>query len=280
MAGAAVVPVVIGLGMLGLWLVVRSHRRAGVDVVADLRSLDTAREGERMRGRGRPKRPALGAFAAPLGCGGGAGFIRAAFFSGSPLQVVGAVLIGSACGYLAWTSRQRRAKERHLERIDFYLPLVMENIVMAVEAGHDVIGALRRVVEVSGAHSGADELDPVTTLIGEVVAQTEAGAGFERSLTDAADRAGNHAIRHAFIHLGIAHREGGELVAPLRELSHSTQLYFQESVEERIAKLPIKATAPLLCTFTGLIICFITTPLIQVMSLTEQAAPREERLGR
>jgi type II secretory pathway component PulF len=77
------------------------------------------------------------------------------------------------------------------------------------------------------------------------------------------------AVKHAFIHLGLAHRQGGELVRPLKELSDSTQVAYQEGVEEQIAKLPVKAVLPLVFTFTGLIICFLTVPVLQVMKLTQ-----------
>jgi hypothetical protein len=82
------------------------------------------------------------------------------------------------------------------------------------------------------------------------------------------------ALRHAFIHLAVAYSEGGELVMPLRELSDSTQLYYQESIEEEIAKMPVKVTLPLLCTFAGLIIFFLTTPLVQVLEMTSRALPK------
>jgi hypothetical protein len=74
------------------------------------------------------------------------------------------------------------------------------------------------------------------------------------------------------VHLSLAHKEGGELIRPLRELSDATQLSYQERVEEEIAKLPVKAVLPLVITFTGLIICFLTVPLVQVSSLTQKVS--------
>jgi hypothetical protein len=195
----------------------------------------------------------------------------------------GAVLIsaaiGGALGVLIAGSLTRRRTARIHEEIEFHLPIVMESIVMAVEAGLDVVSALGRVLEVPrGVGDGADTpRDPVSRLLEKVLERTNGGWSFEDALKDVAHQVGNHSLRHAFIHLGLAYREGGELVAPLRELSHSTQLHFQESVEERIAKLPVKATAPLLCTFTGLIVCFITVPLMQVMHLADKATPGEFR---
>jgi hypothetical protein len=43
-------------------------------------------------------------------------------------------------------------------------------------------------------------------------------------------------------------------------------------VEEEIAKLPVKAVLPLVLTFAGLIVCFLTVPLIQVGSLTSKVS--------
>jgi hypothetical protein len=79
-------------------------------------------------------------------------------------------------------------------------------------------------------------------------------------------------VKHACIHLGLAYRQGGEIVRPLKELSDATQVAYQETVEEQIAKLPVKAVLPLVLTFTGLIVCFLTVPLMQVGSLTKEVA--------
>ena len=102
---------------------------------------------------------------------------------------------------------------------------------------------------------------------------TEAGLPFSDALEYVAEKIESSPLRHAFIHLGVAHKEGGEIVAPLRELSDSTQLYFQESIEEEIAKMPVKATAPLLCTFAGLLIFFLASPLVQIISFIAKAKP-------
>jgi hypothetical protein len=70
----------------------------------------------------------------------------------------------------------------------------------------------------------------------------------------------------------MAHRQGGEIVRPLKELSDATQTAYQEAVEEMIAKLPVKAVLPLVVTFTGLIICFLTVPLMQVAAIATKVA--------
>ena len=72
------------------------------------------------------------------------------------------------------------------------------------------------------------------------------------------------------MHLGLAYKQGGEVVRPLKELSDATQTHYQESVEEEIARLPVRAVLPLLLTFTGLIICFLTVPVVQVGASLER----------
>ena len=162
-----------------------------------------------------------------------------------------------------------KLKPAQIKEIEFHLPMVMERIVMAVQSGLDVIPALSRQVELSTVFGS----DPVTQLIERVLTLTESGMGFESALQVVAEKIECAAVRHAFVHLGVAVREGGELVMPLKELSDATQAYYQESVEEDIAKLPVKATLPLLLTFAGLILCFLTAPLMQVVNIVGRAHP-------
>ena len=181
--------------------------------------------------------------------------------------------IGLCIGYIYGKSLERKAQENFTSDITFYLPIVMERIVMAVQAGLDIIPALKVVSDLdkktrNQARKNPEAEDPVTRLMSLVVKLSDSGIGFEQALNDVVSAVDSSPLKHAFIHLGLAQREGGELIMPLKELSDSTQLYFQESVEEEVAKLPVKATMPLLCTFAGLIVCFITSPLIQILEIT------------
>ena len=181
--------------------------------------------------------------------------------------------VGAAAGYLVWQRRLRRDTANYLKELEFNLPIVMERIVMAVQAGLDIIPALTKIVAIE-REQASSEIDPVTKLLARVVQFAESGRTIEEALRDVASQVECPGIRHAFVHLSVAAREGGELVMPLKELSDATQLYYQETIEEAIAKLPIKATLPLLCTFAGLILFFLASPLIQVMSITAKAMPK------
>ena len=228
-------------------------------------------------GRGERKRYSLWRRIIPPGAAAVAFGIALLVERNAAGSAVPAALIALACGYLFERAHFRSRQSEYVRNLEFFLPVVMERLVMAVKSGLDVISGLKAIVELEKpADNRRDsEVDPVTRLLDLVCQLTEAGLGFEEALCCVAELVKCTALRHAFLHLAMAWREGGELVMPLSELSDSTQLYFQESVEEEIARLPVKATMPLLLTFTGLLICFITSPLIQVMSVMEKALPKQ-----
>ena len=105
----------------------------------------------------------------------------------------------------------------------------------------------------------------------EVIKLHFAGSKLSEAFNKSAEGVNAIGAKHAFMHLNIAHTEGGEIVAPLRELSDALQLQYQEGVNENIAKLPVKATMPLLVMFAGVIICFVTIPLVQIADLAVKA---------
>lgn len=170
--------------------------------------------------------------------------------------------IGALAGELYTSRRRENEKKLKLRRMEFYLPTVMERIVMAVGSGLDIIPALREAALRAN--------DPVSELMRWVVQLAESGVPVEAAFEMAAQQPLTPSVKHACLHLGLAYRQGGEIVRPLRELSDATQVAYQETVEEQIARLPVKAVLPLVLTFTGLIICFITIPLMQVGSLTKE----------
>lgn len=158
------------------------------------------------------------------------------------------------------------------DELIFHLPIVMEKLVMAVQAGYDIlpaIGLLRDLEQIDAQpRQDPSSIDPVSRLLEKIYDLSEAGMTFQQSLDVIVQRVKNPSIRHVFAHLALAFNEGGELTTPLLELSDATQLAFQEAVEERIAVLPVKAVMPLLLTFAGLLLGFITSPLIQLLHLT------------
>lgn len=160
--------------------------------------------------------------------------------------------------------------------IEYYMPLVMERIVMASEAGLDIIPAIKTVVEIEKKQRKVNlylSKEYVSEALDEVIKYSENGYSFDDALKTVANAIAVPALTHGFIHLGIAQKEGGELTGPLTELSDATQAYYQESIEEDLAKLPVKATLPLVISFAGLMVLFLVSPIIQIISFASKAAP-------
>lgn len=285
------------LGLLGLWLLLSSTKRIATDVILDLecqreivfdnseksaKSINTAKiilgfdsllKGDRQK---QVLIKLLPIFFAMLLLAGSA-ILGLKTLSSSIVTL----LVGVSFAYLFVQHYQRNKLRQIIKQAEFFLPIVMERIVMAAQSGLDVLASIQAVVEFDRlteskqvATLASKNSDPVTMLLSQVYKLTENGRSLHESLNAAAAAVPCAAIKHAFIHLALAHKDGGELVMPLRELSESTQLYYQESVEEEIAKLPVKATVPLLCTFTGLIIFFLTAPIMQIMQITTTALPK------
>ena len=172
--------------------------------------------------------------------------------------------IGALAGELLQSRLAARKLVKERGEMEFHLPLAMERVVMAVSAGLDIVPAM---VEAS-----RDSHDPVSKNFQKIIELSSRGISVADALESVGKEINLSSVKHALVHLSLAHKEGGELIKPLRELSDATQLSYQERVEEEIAKLPVKAVLPLVITFTGLIICFLTVPLVQVSSLTQKVS--------
>jgi len=213
-------------------------------------------ESSQQHGFGRQAAWALGA-AAFFG-------VRQALGRWSGIGEVALCALGGLLGEMCIRIRREEMRKKYLRRTDYHLPNVMERVVMGVSAGLDVIPAMQEASRESN--------DPVSEKMREVVSLAEGGMPVSDALDAVSHGSESLALKHALVHLGIAYRQGGEIVKPLKELSDATQLHFQESVEEQIARLPVKAVMPLVLTFAGIIVCFLTVPLIQVGSITRRVA--------
>ena len=172
--------------------------------------------------------------------------------------------LGVVLGELYHRGRRERKQKLLTKRLEFFLPTAMERMVMAVGSGLDIIPAL--------AEAARGSTDPVSDVFRKIVALSEGGLRVEQAITLVAEEAPSSAVKHALVHLGLAYKQGGEVVRPLKELSDATQTHYQDTVEEEIAKLPVKAVVPLVLTFAGLIICFLTVPIMQVKTSLEKFA--------
>lgn len=160
------------------------------------------------------------------------------------------------------------ARDSRLDaRISYALPLVVEELVMAVRSGHDVYAAIKLIAPNDQA---LDDSNPVYNVFAKVIQQVDEGFSLESVLRKYARTSSNTALRHTLMHLAVAHRDGGGLLFALSELADATQTFYEDKIEEGIAGLPVKATLPLVLIFAGVLMLFMTPPILQVVETTLQ----------
>lgn len=256
--------------LVGIYLAWAEIRRTQRDAALVLLNEDEVEKGE-MRSKRSPVIISFLFFSIICGV-----LLKCFINAGSPVIIIVPVIV-LCFGILIDGRVTEFQKQKSVQEVEYFIPIIMERLVMAVEAGLDIIPAIKVLVDLEEkalGYLGKDSLDPVSALFKKVITLTERGIAFDEALKITSEEAIAYSIKHAFIHLAIAFKEGGELVSPLRELSDATQLHFQESVEEEIAKLPVKATLPLVVTFAGLMTFFLASPLVQIISFAEKAVPR------
>jgi|GEM_PF-5198648 len=184
----------------------------------------------------------------------------------SPDLAVGAIVIGLSLGYIVGRVLLNRALPDEQKAILFHLPMNLEKLLIAIQSGLDVVPALR----ISCADTGP--INPASRAFRTVVQLIEQGATVEGALEQVAASVQSVPLKHVLLHLKVAHNRGGDLTFPLRELADATQVTYEQAVDEEIAVLPIKATAPLLCTFLGLLIVFLTGPIMGVIQASSSGS--------
>ena len=184
----------------------------------------------------------------------------------SPDIAVGAIVIGLSLGYIVGRVLLNRAVPDEQKAILFHLPMNLEKLLIAIQSGLDVVPALK----ISCAETGP--INPASRAFRRVVQLIEQGATVEGALEQVAADVQSVPLKHVLLHLKVAHNRGGDLTFPLRELADATQVTYEQAVDEEIAVLPIKATAPLLCTFLGLLIVFLTGPIMGVIQASSSGS--------
>jgi|GEM_PF-4601396 len=182
-------------------------------------------------------------------------------------------LVGLYLGFGGWLLYLRRAKAEYHRQVMFQLPLVLEALILLVEAGLGILPALQRLVEVeegkyqvpTGGRSG----QPVLFIFRLVYQLCAHGMPFSQALETVAQRIELKTLRHVLLHLDISGTEGGELIPSLRSLSDHTHTEWRLSVETRVKRLENLVVFPVFAAVLGLILLTSAVPLVPVLKFRE-----------
>ena len=191
----------------------------------------------------------------PLGGGlfGLAVVYSLAGFSG-PLSILFPVICAAAgvrAHVILLESRQKRLEQEIL----FYLPIVIEQMVIGVSSSLDIGPCIQKIVDMAYER---DKSNPVVDLLDRVLTRVRAGHSLDESLTEIAERMKIADLKHVFGAIGQVSRHGGEITKQLQELADAVTSQREVQVEGVIKKLELKATLPVAIAFLAFLATLFT----------------------
>jgi Flp pilus assembly protein TadB len=168
------------------------------------------------------------------------------------------MLIGAGIGFLIGVQIPRSFIQRSIEQrgedIMFYLPLVIEQLVIGVSSSLDIGPCIKWIV------SMADERDshnPVTELLRYAQQYTKSGVSLEDALLEVGRLAGHTELNHVFMSLSQVTKHGGEITRQLQELANAVAAQREARIEGKIRKLELAATGPVALVFVSFMAIFM-----------------------
>ncbi len=217
----------------------------------------------------RSARKRLSVVLAVLVCSGIAGGGAAAFaLKSAPMPaaflLAFGLLIGSAAALLELKRRERRVEQSIL----FGLPVILEQMVLLIEAGLGLLPALHRLMKDSRARGGP--VEPIFASLELIYGLCGSGIPFATAVAEVADAVTNRPLRHVLLHLDIGASEGGELIPALRGLADHCHREWSHSVQARIKRLENTVIFPVFVSVVGLMVLVAAVPLVPVLELRQR----------
>lgn len=177
-------------------------------------------------------------------------------------------LIGALLGFLIGIQLPRtflrRSIERRGEEIMFYLPLVIEQLVLGVSSSLDVGPCIKWIVAMADER---DSHNAVTELLRYAQQYMKSGVSMEEALIEVARLSGHTELKHVFMSLAQVAKHGGEITKQLQELANAVASQREARTETKIHKLEIEATGPVglvFMAFMGIFLVSLGTQMAQM----------------
>ncbi len=164
-------------------------------------------------------------------------------------------LLGSALGTRYGQLRLESEKKSNDVETLFYLPMVIEQLVIGVSSALDIGPCIKRVLEMA---ADRDRQNPVISLLDQVMIRVRAGQSFDEALDEVGELRDLQELSLAFNAIGQSSRHGGEVARQLKELSDGIIVQREAQVEGLIKKLEVKATLPVALAFVAFLALFFT----------------------
>lgn len=171
--------------------------------------------------------------------------------------------VGLGIGAQIPRSYIQRATHRRDEEIMFYLPLVIEQLVIGVSSSLDVGPCIRWIVQMADER---DSHNAVTELLRYAQQYMKAGSSMEEALILVARLSGHTELKHVFMSLSQVSKHGGEITKQLQELANAVSSQREARIEGKIKKLELEATGPVGLVFVAFMATFLSSLALQITS--------------
>ena len=192
--------------------------------------------------------------------GGILGAILGLYFISPLFALVGSIFFVFVGLQAPFSIIDRKIKYRH-EDMMYYLPLVIEQVVIGVSSSLDVGPCLQRIVAM------ADERDThnvVTELLKIVQFYVKSGVSQEDALVEVGKRTGHTELKHTFMSLSQVSKHGGEVTRQLQELADAVAAQKETKIDAKIKKLELEATGPVGLVFLAFLAILLVGFGIQI----------------
>jgi Flp pilus assembly protein TadB len=176
------------------------------------------------------------------------------------------LVLGVALGAQMPQSYIDRKIEKREEDVMYYLPLVIEQIVIGVSGGLDTSPCIKQVLDMAEERK---TFNPVTELLRHAFQVAKSGVAFEDAMNETAALQGHTELRLAFKSLAQVAKHGGEITKQLQELADTVSSQRETQIEGVIKRLELKATGPVGLVFFGFMIIFLSGLGAQLMKAFE-----------
>lgn len=178
-----------------------------------------------------------------------------------PQVAVMLLAIPLALGYVLPGMLVGRMAGKRTLRVDGSLPDTLDLLVLCMEAGLGLNGAIARV-----AHERAGMKDPLGDELSQLAYELGAGVPRRDALRNMADRTGSADLRSLVAQLIHTDRLGGNVGPALRAQSQTLRATHKLRAEEMANRLPIKMLLPTVLFMPALFIAIIAPVVLKVMA--------------
>jgi Flp pilus assembly protein TadB len=191
------------------------------------------------------------------------GICIAKYMEGGLIDWILLIAIGFGMGYQFPRFWLDHLIKKHSGEIMYYLPVVVEQIVIGVSSSLDIGPCIQGIIKMADER---DNHNAVTELLRHCQHMMRSGVSMEEALHEVGRLSGHTELKHTFMALAQVVKHGGEVTKQLQELADAVSGQRETKIEAKIKRLELEATGPVglvFLAFLGVLLIGISMQFIR-----------------